>query len=145
VSARHGIDTPVRVVLADDHALYREGLAMAIGERDELNLVGQATDGLEALDMIEKLEPDVALLDVQMPGVDGLGVCERLAADRKAGDPARRVILVSAFVEPALVERAEAADAAAYISKHSSRQEICDTIVAVAAGERRFPVLDDVG
>ncbi|MEA2390348.1 MAG: two-component system, NarL family, nitrate/nitrite response regulator NarL [Solirubrobacteraceae bacterium] len=130
----------ITVVLADDHALFREGLAMAIEQRDGLDLVGQATDGLEALEMIQRLEPDVAILDVQMPGVDGLGVCERLAAE---GGSKVRLVLLSAFVEPALVERADRAGAAAYMSKNASRQEICDTVVAVMAGERRFPALDD--
>jgi DNA-binding NarL/FixJ family response regulator len=126
--------------LADDHALFREGLAMAVEQREGMQLVGQATDGLEALEMIERLEPRVAILDVQMPGVDGLAVCERLSAE---GEPLTRVVLLSAFVEPALVQRADRAHAAAYMSKNASRQEICDTVVAVAAGERRFPALDD--
>jgi DNA-binding NarL/FixJ family response regulator len=136
-----GPESSVSVVLADDHALYREGLAMALDERDELDLVGQASDGLEALALIERLGPDVALLDVQMPGDDGLGVCERL----RTADPAppTRIVLLSAFVEPALVERADRAGAAAYLSKHASRQEICDTVLAVSRGERRFPTLTE--
>lgn len=124
---------PVTVVLADDHELFREGLAFAIAQDDRLVLVGKAANGSEALDMIDGLEPDVALLDVQMPTIDGLSVCERL----RSRGATTQVVMLTAFDEPALVERARSAGAADYINKKGSRREICETLVRVG-GESRL-------
>ena len=122
---------PITVVLADDHAMFREGLALAISEDERLQLVGEASTGPEALSLIQELAPDVALLDVQMPELDGLALCERLGQD---DPPARtRVVILSAFDDRAFVERAHQAGCAAYLSKHASREEIRSKLVEVAA------------
>jgi two-component system, NarL family, nitrate/nitrite response regulator NarL len=127
VSAR---DERVRVLVADDHPVYREGIVRAINERPELELVGEAGDGREALDQIKELEPDVAVLDIRMPELDGTQV---LAAIRR--DSAQtEVLFLSAFMEPELAYRTVADGAKGYLSKSAARQEICDAIVTVARG-----------
>jgi two-component system nitrate/nitrite response regulator NarL len=127
VSAR---DERVRVLVADDHPVYREGIVRAINERPELELVGEAGDGREALDQIKELEPDVAVLDIRMPELDGTQV---LAAIRR--DSAQtEVLFLTAFMEPELAYRTVAGGAKGYLSKSAARQEICDAIVTVARG-----------
>ena len=120
----------VRVFVADDHPVYREGIVRAVKERPDLELVGEAADGRAALDQIKDLAPDVAVLDIRMPGLEGTQV---LSAIRRDGI-ATEVLFVSAFMEPELAYKTVAEGAKGYLSKESSRQEICDAIVAVARG-----------
>ena len=93
--------SPARVVLADDHPLFRDGLSRAISSHLGLELVGEATDGPGALALIEELEPDVALLDVKMPHLDGIEVCARVT--RRTPVNRTRVVLLSAYLDPSLV------------------------------------------
>jgi two-component system, NarL family, nitrate/nitrite response regulator NarL len=126
----------VRVVIAEDHPMYRDGVVRAIASAAELELVGEAETGDEALLLIEYRDPDVALLDVRMPGIDGIDLCARLAAH---DPPLRtRVILLSAYLDPALVSRAVRAGAFGYLGKDASRDEICDALVAVGRGRAIF-------
>lgn len=121
----------VRVFVADDHPVYREGVARAIKARPEFELIGEAENGRQALDAIKSLLPDVAILDVQMPGLQG---SEVLHAIKRDGVPTR-VVLLSAHVDSETVYRAVASGAGAYLSKESSRERICDAVAAVARGE----------
>lgn len=128
--------TPARIVLADDHLLYRDGLARAISAHPGLELAGEASDGRSALTLIEELEPTVALLDMKMPDPDGLEIC-RLVHERGQPIPTR-VVLLSAFIDASLVSRAVCAGAVGYLSKGVSRFEICDALVGVSAGGTAF-------
>jgi two-component system nitrate/nitrite response regulator NarL len=120
------------VLIADDHPLFREGLARAVSARPELELVSQTGDGRTALEQIRDLEPQVAVLDLRMAGLRGLAVIEALVRERSA----TRALVLSATTESALVYAAVAAGAAGYWSKESERDAICDAIAAVARGER---------
>ncbi|HEX2414591.1 MAG TPA: response regulator transcription factor [Thermoleophilaceae bacterium] len=120
-----------RVVVADDHPLYRDGMVRAIKERPDLELVGEAADGRAALDMVAELQPDVAVLDLRMPELDALQVMNAIKRDELP----TRVVLVSAFLDGSLVFQAVAAGAAAYLSKDADRNRICDAVAAVARGE----------
>ena len=120
------------VVIAEDHPLFRDGLAQAISRRPDLELVATTADGRSALEQIRRLEPDVAVLDMRMPGLRGLDVVEALARD---GSPTR-VLMLSAALESSVVYAAVAAGAAGYWSKDAERDVICDAIAAVARGER---------
>jgi two-component system, NarL family, nitrate/nitrite response regulator NarL len=124
----------VRVYVADDHPLYREGVVRAMKDRPDFELVGEAGDGEQALADIERLKPDVALLDVKMPGRDGIRVLNAVERDKLP----TRVIFLSAYLDSAVVYRAVAAGAAAYLSKDSGRQAICDAVAAVARGDAVF-------
>jgi two-component system nitrate/nitrite response regulator NarL len=121
---------PVRVVIAEEHPLYREGVVRAIQERSELELVGEAADGRQALALVKELQPDVAVLDVKMPQLDGLQVAN--AIDREA--LGTRVLMLSAFLDRQIVFQAVAAGAAGYLSKDAGRLEITDAILAVHRG-----------
>lgn len=123
-----GGHTPTRVVVADDHAGYREGLARLIDDHPGLTVVALAADGEEALERIIALEPDVALLDVRMPGHTGIEVCRRLRAH--AEPPATRVLLITGTPDPVLSAQAAEAGAVALIGKETSPIEICRQLLA---------------
>lgn len=121
----------VRILVADDHPLFREALIRAVKERPEFELVADVADGRAALDAIRELTPDVALLDVKMPELDGLKV---LNAVHRDGLPTR-VVLLSAYLDGATAFEAVASGAAAFLSKDAERRTILDTIAAVNRGE----------
>lgn len=118
------------VLIVDDHPVYRDGLARALGDRADLRLVGEAGSGREALEEIKRLGPDVVVVDMRMPDVDGLGVTAAVARDF----PETRVLVLSAYVDGDIAYQALAEGAAGFISKDSSRHSICDAIATVAAG-----------
>jgi two-component system, NarL family, nitrate/nitrite response regulator NarL len=127
---QHSNGRRIGVVVADDHPLYRDGLVRAIASVAELELLGEAGDGAEAEELILELRPDVALVDVKMPVLGGVELCERLARRGIA----TRVLMISAYLDPSLVARAVAAGAAGYLGKDASRDEICDALVQVGRG-----------
>jgi two-component system nitrate/nitrite response regulator NarL len=124
----------VKVLVADDHPLYREGIVRAVKERPELELVGEAGDGRAALEEIRRLVPDVAVLDIRMPELDGTQVLNALQRD----EVATNVLFISAFVEPELAYSSVAAGARGYLSKEASRREICEAILAIGRGDTAF-------
>jgi two-component system nitrate/nitrite response regulator NarL len=124
--------TRVSVYVADDHPVFRDGVVMALRRRPELEVIGQAEDGRTALDEIRSLRPDVALLDVKMPGLDGHAVLRAIQRDGLA----TRVVLLSATVLPPETRSALAAGALAYLSKEADRDTICDAVAAAARGQR---------
>jgi two-component system nitrate/nitrite response regulator NarL len=117
------------VLIADDHPIYRQGLARSVKGRAELDLVSVAEDGRSALDQINELEPDVAVLDVRMPGLDGLEVAQTLAS---AGGRTRLVLITGHGTDVAF--DALGAGVAAVLSKTAHPDAICDAIAAVAMG-----------
>jgi two-component system, NarL family, nitrate/nitrite response regulator NarL len=121
----------VRVLVADDHPIYRHGLTVAIKQRANLELVGQAETGSQALTEIRRLKPDVVVLDMKMPGLDGIEVVEAIVRDRLES----RVLFLSAYLESATVYRAVEAGARGYISKDCGPDAICDAIAAVGNGQ----------
>lgn len=123
----------VTVLVADDHPLFREGIARAVRERPDLELVGEAGDGRDALERIRDAAPDVAVVDLRLPGLDGVAIANAVGRDALP----TRVLLLSAFTEPQLVYEAMTAGAAGYFSKDADRDAVLDAIVAVARGESR--------
>ena len=121
----------VRVLVADDHPIFREGIVRAVKDRPDLELVGEAGDGLNALEQIKELQPDVAVLDIRMPGLEGTQVLSALKRDGNTTE----VLFLSAFMEAELAYTTVAEGARGYLSKDSSRQEICDAIVSVSRGD----------
>jgi two-component system nitrate/nitrite response regulator NarL len=121
----------VRVLVADDHPLFREAVVRAVRDQPELELVAEAADGTEALAAVRELRPDVALLDVKMPGLTGLQVLNAVERDGLG----TRVILLSAFLDGAMAFEAVAGGAAAFLSKDADRRRIADTVAAVSRGE----------
>ena len=121
----------VRVLAADSHPLYRDALIRAIRERPELELVGQACNGREALDAIGSEHPDVAVLDRTLTGLSGEQVLNAVGRD---GLPTR-VLMLAADPDPRLVYTAIANGAAGYLTKDADARELCDAISAVARGK----------
>lgn len=118
------------VFIVDNHPVYRDGLARALESRTDLELVGEAEGGREALERIPELQPDVAAVDMRMPEIDGFAV---LAAARR-DSPATRVLFISAYLDGDIAYQALADGAAGFISKDSPRELICDAIATVAEG-----------
>lgn len=121
----------VSVYLGEDHPIYLEGLVRALRQRPEFEVVGSASDGRRALEEIRSLAPDVAILDVNMPGLTGNDVLEAITRDALP----TRVVMLSASVDSQVVFRAVAGGVGAYLTKDSDRATICDAVAAVARGE----------
>ena len=124
----------LRVVVADDHPIVRRALVRDLHEHGGFRVVAEAGDGATALALIEELEPDVCVLDVRMPGLDGLDVLDRLRAAGRAVP----VVLLSAFTDRPLVERARRAGAADYLGKDADRDRIREALRR-AAGRPAAP------
>jgi two-component system, NarL family, nitrate/nitrite response regulator NarL len=120
-----------RIIVADDHPLYLEGVVGAIRERPEFELVGQAGDGLQALALIREAQPDVAVIDLRLPQLDGIGVLQ----DVKASMQQTKVLILSWVTTSAVVYDAIERGADGYASKTATRADICDAIAIVARGE----------
>jgi two-component system nitrate/nitrite response regulator NarL len=125
----------IRVVVADDHPLFLGALKRTIESSDALTLLGGASDGQEALDMIRRHRPDVAVLDMRMPKLDGREVMRRLREEQ----PVTRVLFISEYIGGELVLQALTAGAAGYLPKSSTPDEICDAIVRISRGESVLP------
>ena len=121
-----------QVFVAEDHPLFREGLVDSLRQCPDVELVGQSDDGREALARIEELQPDVALLDLKLPGLDGLGVLRAL----EEGDARTKTVLISAYVGGDLILEALEAGALGYISKEAAGEDVCRAIVTAASGRR---------
>jgi len=126
----------VTVVLADDSDVYRRGMRRAIESDARLALVAEVADGAAALAAIRELQPDVALLDLQMPALDGVEVCCRVQADPPPHRP--RFVLVSAFLTDDVAARARACGMDHQRDKTTPRREICD-LLASARSDRPRP------
>ena len=126
------MDSPLRAFVADDHPLYRGAVLDAIEACDAVELAGSAEDGHEALREILRLRPDVAVLDVQMPGLSGAGVVEALVGE----DVPTRVLLMSGLATTEMAQRALAAGAGGLIDKQATADELCAALWAVARGEQ---------
>ncbi|MBV9416031.1 MAG: response regulator transcription factor [Solirubrobacterales bacterium] len=122
---------PVRVLLADDQRLVRESLATLLGLLDAVELVATASDGEEALELSAEHDPDVVLMDLRMPRMDGIEATSRL----RERQPGVRVIALTTYADDESVLGALRAGARGYLTKDASSQDIQHAILAVAAGE----------
>ncbi|ONI80811.1 DNA-binding response regulator [Saccharothrix sp. ALI-22-I] len=126
--------TSLRVVLADDQDLVRAGFRVILGTEDGIEVVGEARDGLEAVDVVGRLQPDVVLMDVQMPGIDGLEATRRILGPAGAGNPIKVVILTTFDREDYLFE-ALRAGASGFLLKNASPEDLVDSVRIVARGD----------
>ncbi len=118
------------VLIADDHALVRAGLAMVVRGIEGFDVVGEAANGREAIDVARQLHPDVALLDVTMPGLNGLDAIEPILRD----SPATRIVVLSMHASGQYVGAALRAGASAYVIKDCAVDELAQALVAVVEG-----------
>jgi two-component system nitrate/nitrite response regulator NarL len=123
--------TPVRALVADDHPLYRDGLVRILRQEATIEVIAEAADGRTALDQLRELQPDVAVLDLGLPHVDGLAIIDTLRREGRK----TRALLISAKDDSATVYRAIGAGADGYLSKSSGADEIVWAVLAVARGD----------
>lgn len=125
----------VRVVVADDHPLYRDGVVRALGASGQVDVLAEVGEGRAALEEIRANDPDVALLDYKLPGLDGIAVVHAVTRDGLS----TRVLLLSAFTDSGLVYEALQTGAAGFLPKEAKREQIVDAVLACARGETVVP------
>ena len=121
----------IRILVADDHLIIRQGLRLILETETDFELVGEAADGAEALSLCETLNPDVVLMDLRMPGMDGLTAIEKLHNTK----PEVAVVILPTFNEDELMLRGLQAGARGYLLKDTDRTALFDTIRAAARAE----------
>jgi len=126
--------TAIRVVVADDHPAYRKGLASMLGDEPDITLVGEAENGRDALALCRELAPDVVVMDLRMPDLDGIEATRLLLKDQ----PAPAVIVLTMFEDDQSVFAAMRAGAQGYLLKGAEQDEIADAIRAVVRGQAIF-------
>jgi len=124
----------LRLIVADDHPGYRRSISVALGEVG-IEVVAEVDNGLRALAAAREHRPDIALLDLRMPGIDGSEVARALRSEGSR----TRVLIVSAYAEPELVEHAISVGVAGFVSKDASRGEIVEAVARCAKGELVLP------
>ncbi len=128
------VRTRIKVLLVDDHPVVRRGIAACLNRHDQIELVGEASNGREALEMARDLAPDVVITDVEMPVMNGADLAMALAKEL----PATRVLVLSVYHAPGHVLRMVQAGAAGYMFKESPPEELIRGILQVARGEPFF-------
>jgi DNA-binding NarL/FixJ family response regulator len=121
----------VRVAIADDQALVREGFRMILDAREDIEVVGEASDGAEAVELVARVEPDVVLMDVRMPSVDGLESTERIVASGSAA----KIIILTTYDVDEYVFTALRAGASGFLLKDVRPGELADAVRVVARGD----------
>jgi DNA-binding NarL/FixJ family response regulator len=125
----------IRVLTVDDHPLFREGIAAVIARQEDMLLAGEATNGQEAIKSFRVILPDITLMDLQMPDMNGIDVIIAIRQEF----PNARIIVLTTFLGDAQALRAFKAGATGYLLKNMIRQELLDTIRMVHGGGRRIP------
>jgi DNA-binding NarL/FixJ family response regulator len=124
----------IRVLAVDDHPLLREGIAALISTEEDIELIGESSNGREALDLFRKFHPDITLMDLQMPEMNGIDAIGAIRGEF----PDARIIVLTTQPGDVQVSRALKAGARAYLLKGMLRKELLDTIRAVHAGQKRL-------
>ncbi len=135
--ARQGCVPALRVLVVDDQAMVRGALAALLDLEDDLDVVGQAGNGREAIEILDQQASDVVLLDVEMPIMDGITTCEAI----RSRFPGVRVLMLTTFGRPGYVQRALDAGAAGFIVKDAPSEQLAEAVRRIARGER---VIDPV-
>jgi NarL family two-component system response regulator LiaR len=125
------MEHPIRILIADDHALVREGLRGLISTEPGMILAGEASDGIEAVKKAQEIKPDVILMDLSMPHMDGLAAIREI----KKADPEARILVLTSYAEDTKIFPALKAGAHGYLLKDSSPQDLLRAIRAVHCGE----------
>jgi two-component system, NarL family, response regulator YdfI len=125
------MSAPIRILVADDHLIIRQGLRLILETQEGFEMVGEAADGAEAINLCDELKPDVVLMDLRMPGMDGLTAIEQLRS--KHAEIA--VVILTTFNEDELMMRGLRLGAKGYLLKDTDRETLFNTIRAASRGE----------
>jgi DNA-binding NarL/FixJ family response regulator len=125
----------IRILAVDDHPMLREGIAALVASQSDMKLVGEASNGREALEQFRKHRPDLTLMDLQMPDMDGIEAMVAICSEF----PEARIIVLTTYKGDVQILRALKAGARAYLLKGLLRKELLETIRAVHAGQKRIP------
>ncbi|WBO21771.1 response regulator [Sphingomonas abietis] len=132
IEPRPVVEAPIRVLVVDDHPLLREGLTATLRKQPDLEVVGEAVDGVAAVEQFNTLSPDVTLMDIQMPQMGGIEAIERI----RELDPTAAIVVLTTYPGDSQAMRALKAGASGYLLKSCIRKDLLQTIRAVHAGER---------
>ncbi len=121
--------TPVRVLICDDERLFADALALILETDDRTEVLGRALDGAQAVAMARESDPDVVVIDLSMPGIDGFAAIAHMVAD----EASRRVVVLSGSADPDDMAKAKAAGACGYLTKERIADELVPAVVAAAA------------
>lgn len=130
----HDVDDPIKVIVADDQAIIRDGLVTVLGLLPDVKIVGAAADGYEAFALAESEQPDVVLMDLRMPGLDGVAATTRVLEVC----PRCAVLVLTTFADDESILAALRAGARGYLTKDASRTEVAAALRAVASGQATF-------
>jgi NarL family two-component system response regulator YdfI len=125
------VASPIRILVADDHRIVREGLRLILESQEEFTLVGEAADGAEAVRLSEELRPDVILMDLRMPGMDGIAAIRYI----RSRDPQAAVVILTTYNEDDLMVRGLRAGARGFLLKDTDRESLFRAIRSAARGE----------
>lgn len=126
---------PSKVILADDHQFLLEGVLTILKEEASLEVVATAQNGFELMDAVRRQNPDLVILDLNMPGYDGLQCLKKI----KTNFPRVKVLVLSNYSQPELVEEVKKMEADGYLIKNSSAAELTEAIAAVLSGQKYYP------
>lgn len=129
------VKRPITVLIVDDHPLIREGIEAVVSGYDDITVVGEASNGLEAIRLYRTTQPDVTLMDVQMPELNGIGAIRSIMFEF----PQARIAVLTTYRGDVRALQAIKAGARGYLLKSTLRHELIETIRALAAGKRCFP------
>jgi DNA-binding NarL/FixJ family response regulator len=131
----HSTHNLIRILTVDDHPVLRKGLAALVNTEPDLKLIAEASNGKEAIEAFRSHQPDITLMDIQMPGLDGIQAIEAICSEF----PNARIIVLTTYTGDTQVMRALKAGARAYVLKGHVLDELLETIRAVHAGKKRIP------
>lgn len=126
---------PIRILIADDHPVVREGLAALIERREDMTVVGEASNGVEAIELFRARRPDVTLMDLRMPLLDGVAATKKIREEY----PNARIIMLTNYDGDEDIYRGLRVGIRAYLLKDASREEMVETIRAVHGGQTHLP------
>lgn len=129
-----GQKTPIRVLIVEDHCLFAEGLQLMLEKAKDIEVIAAAKDGLQAVELAERLSPEVVLMDLSLPHLDGWGAIEKIQAFRRN----IKVVILTMYADEVLVQRARKLGVQGYLLKDSNRLEVIAAIRAAVLGKRFF-------
>ncbi|MFN3847867.1 MAG: response regulator [Spirosomataceae bacterium] len=127
--------TKIKLLISDDHAVVRKGIQNLLEDEEQIEIVGEASDGIEAIEQVKKLKPDVVLLDITMPKMSGIEAAKAISEKY----PTSKALIFSMHNNQEYMLRAVENGALGYLLKDSSKEEILKAIASVAAGHKYFP------